>query len=118
MAMEHLYFTVARCENCCSPLFSSFFFSTLWREHRKMADIKTPAVTDTALVESPAASAIVPNEFHDGTDAGKKAFLSTFTAEEDKAIMRKVDRKFLLLIGIIYLFKNVSKNFSRQNNAY
>lgn len=73
-----------------------------------MADSKAATVTDTAVIESPAASEIVSSEFHDGTDAGKKAFLATFTAEEDKAIMRKVDRKFLLLIGIIYLFKNVS----------
>lgn len=73
-----------------------------------MADVKTLAATDTVVVESPAASAVVPNEFHDGTAEGKKAFLATFTAEEDKSIMRKVDRKFLLLIGIIYLFKNVS----------
>ncbi|KAH7061296.1 major facilitator superfamily domain-containing protein [Macrophomina phaseolina] len=72
-----------------------------------MADVKTLAATDTVVVESPAASAVVPNEFHDGTAEGKKAFLATFTAEEDKSIMRKVDRKFLLLIGIIYLFKNV-----------
>lgn len=38
----------------------------------------------------------------------KKAFLSTFTREEDRAIMRKVDRRFLLLIGTMYFIKNVS----------
>lgn len=73
-----------------------------------MTDGKTATATDTAVVDSPAASSIAVNEFHDGTAEGKKAFLASFTAEEDKAIRRKVDRKFLLLIGIIYLFKNVS----------
>lgn len=43
---------------------------------------------------------------HDGTDDGRKAFLATFTADEDKAIMRKVDMRFLWLIGITYLIKN------------
>lgn len=43
---------------------------------------------------------------HDGTEHGKKAFLATFTADEDKAIMRKVDMRFLWLIGITYLIKN------------
>lgn len=43
---------------------------------------------------------------HDGTEQGKKAFLASFTATEDKAIMRKVDWRFLWLIGITYLIKN------------
>jgi hypothetical protein len=38
----------------------------------------------------------------------KEAFLSSFTAAEGKAIMRKVDRRFLLIIGMMYLIKNVS----------
>jgi hypothetical protein len=40
----------------------------------------------------------------------RKVFLESFTAEEDKAIRRKVDRRFLWLIGMIYILKNVSKN--------
>lgn len=41
-------------------------------------------------------------------DAGSKAaFLATFTPQDDKDIMRKVDRRFLLLIGILYMTKNV-----------
>lgn len=47
--------------------------------------------------------------FHDGTEQGKKQFLATFTADEDKAIMRKVDMRFLWLIGITYLIKNSTK---------
>lgn len=43
---------------------------------------------------------------HDGTEHGKKEFLASFTASEDKAIMRKVDLRFLWLIGITYLIKN------------
>lgn len=43
---------------------------------------------------------------HDGTEQGKKDFLASFTAAEDKAIMRKVDWRFLWLIGITYLIKN------------
>jgi hypothetical protein len=40
-------------------------------------------------------------------EAERKAFLATFTAEEDKAIRRKVDWRFLWLIGLIYIIKNV-----------
>lgn len=38
---------------------------------------------------------------------GKAAFLATFTPQDDKDIMRKVDKRFLLLIGILYMTKNV-----------
>lgn len=37
----------------------------------------------------------------------KAAFLSTFTAAEEKMIMRKVDKCFILLTGIMYLIKQV-----------
>lgn len=42
-----------------------------------------------------------------GSSPDKAAFLATFTEEENKAIMKKVDRRFLLLIGILYLTKNL-----------
>ena len=32
-----------------------------------------------------------------------EAFLGTFTAEEHNSIMRKVDRRFLLRIGLMYM---------------
>lgn len=35
------------------------------------------------------------------------AFLASFSVEEDKAIRRKVDRRFLWLIGLMYIIKNV-----------
>jgi hypothetical protein len=38
----------------------------------------------------------------------RKAFLSSFSPEEDKAIRRKVDMRFLWLIGLMYIIKNVS----------
>lgn len=37
----------------------------------------------------------------------REAFLSSFTAEEDRKIMRKVDKRFLLLIGLMYILKNI-----------
>lgn len=42
------------------------------------------------------------------SSADRKAFLATFTSEEDKAIRRKVDWRFLWLIGLMYIIKNVS----------
>jgi hypothetical protein len=46
-------------------------------------------------------------------EAGSKAaFLATFTPQDDKDVMRKVDRRFLLLIGILYMTKNVSTHLS------
>lgn len=40
----------------------------------------------------------------------RTAFLATFTAEEEKKIMQKVDNRFLILIGFMFMFKNVSVN--------
>lgn len=37
----------------------------------------------------------------------KAQFLSQFTAEDDRRIMRKVDRRVLLLMGIMYLLKQI-----------
>ncbi|EHK97616.1 putative tartrate transporter [Glarea lozoyensis 74030] len=37
----------------------------------------------------------------------RKAFLSSFSPEEDKAIRRKVDMRFLWLIGLMYIIKNI-----------
>lgn len=43
---------------------------------------------------------------HDGTEQEKKAFVASCSAADDKAIMRKVDWRFLWLIGITYLIKS------------
>lgn len=48
----------------------------------------------------------------------KEAFLATFTPQDDKAVMRKVDRRFLLLIGILYMTKNVSATPLRSSAGY
>lgn len=40
----------------------------------------------------------------------KAAFLATFTAEDEKRIMRKVDMRFVFLAGIMYLIKQVSSH--------
>ncbi|KAF7189163.1 MFS transporter prlL [Pseudocercospora fuligena] len=37
----------------------------------------------------------------------REAFLASFTQKDDRAIMKKVDRRFLLLIGILYMTKNI-----------
>lgn len=37
------------------------------------------------------------------------AFLASFSPEEDKAIRRKVNRRFLWLIGLMYIIKNVRR---------
>ena len=37
----------------------------------------------------------------------KAAFLSTFTSEEEKAIMHKVNKRFFVLIGLMYMVKQV-----------
>lgn len=45
-------------------------------------------------------------------------FLSSFTQEENKAIMRKVDRRFLILIGLMYVIKNVSISAMSQQEKW
>jgi hypothetical protein len=41
------------------------------------------------------------------TEERRKALLLSFTAEDDKRIRRKIDRRFLGLIGMMYLIKQV-----------
>lgn len=41
-------------------------------------------------------------------EEARVAFLATFSAEESKSIMRKVDRRFFILIGVMFMFKSVS----------
>lgn len=42
----------------------------------------------------------------DDPDA-KATFLTTFTADEAKVILRKMDRKFLVVIGLMYMIRQV-----------
>lgn len=53
---------------------------------------------DVTEVSSTQSSHIQPQTIEEA--GGKANFLATFTPQDDKAIMRKVDRRFLLLIGI------------------
>jgi hypothetical protein len=63
-------------------------------------------VQDDAMDVSSAQSSLPQNIEEAG---GKAAFLATFTPQDDKDIMRKVDKRFLLLIGILYMTKNASR---------
>lgn len=48
-----------------------------------------------------------PTETVQAADDHRTTFLSTFTAEDEKRIMRKVNRRFLLLIALMNLVKQV-----------
>lgn len=43
----------------------------------------------------------------DDAEAHRRAFLSRFTADDDHRIMRKVDWRFLPLMGLMYLIKQI-----------
>jgi hypothetical protein len=66
---------------------------------------KTPVQDDATEVSS--TQSPLPQNIEEA--GSKAAFLATFTPQDDKAIMRKVDKRFLLLIGILYMTKNVSQ---------
>lgn len=53
------------------------------------------------------ASVVTLDSSQSDAAADPRAFLASFSAEEDKAIRRKVDRRFLWLIGLMYIIKNV-----------
>lgn len=53
-------------------------------------------------------SVATPDSLHSDAAVDRIAFLSSFSPEEDKAIRRKVDWRFLWLIGMMYIIKNVS----------
>ena len=42
----------------------------------------------------------------------RAAFLSTFSANDSRAIMAKVDRKFFWLLGIMFIIKQVRSYFT------
>lgn len=44
----------------------------------------------------------------DAVDDARVAFLDTFTPEEQKTLVRKLDYRILLTVGVIYLVKQVS----------
>ena len=62
-------------------------------------------------------NAAVNHQSLDGSNHGEAAptsraeFLSTFTPEEERKIIRKVDYRLLLLCGVIYMVKQVCVQF-------
>ncbi|TVY91632.1 putative transporter [Lachnellula willkommii] len=52
-------------------------------------------------------SVATPDSLHSDVAVDRIAFLSSFSPEEDKAIRRKVDWRFLWLIGMMYIIKNI-----------
>jgi hypothetical protein len=60
-------------------------------------------------------SVATPDSLHSNEAIDRVAFLSSFSPEEDKAIRRKVDFRFLWLIGLMYIIKNV-RNFTHGIN--
>jgi len=58
---------------------------------------KFPAQDDAT--EASSTQSPIPQNVEEA--GGKAAFLATFTPQDDKDIMRKVDKRFLLLIGIL-----------------
>jgi hypothetical protein len=71
--------------------------SSLPKDVELHAPEKAPAIYEDAMHSG------APSSFSDY----RTTFLSSFSAAEDKAIMRKVDRRFLLLIGLMYMLKNI-----------
>ena len=70
---------------------------------------------DKAIVEKNTSNVASNNTVKDtNSDAAsenlRETFLASFTAAEDKKIMRKVDQRFLLLIGLMYMLKNIDYN--------
>lgn len=47
----------------------------------------------------------------------KARFLETFSAAEGEAIMKKVDRQFFVLIGLMYMIKQVSSKYSDSKHS-
>lgn len=67
-------------------------------------DAATPA-RNVPSINGDAESGLKPNLREDAD--GRQAFLSTFTATDSKKIMSKVDRRFFIMIGLMFMIKNV-----------
>lgn len=64
-------------------------------------------VPSTATNLQPDVARAAEATLRDDPDA-RATFLASFTAEDEKRIMKKVDRRFLILIGLMYMVKQVS----------
>ena len=76
--------------------------SSLGEGHNDTETGKAPSIniTDLSALED------LSRDLRSDPEA-RAAFLATFSAEEERAIMRKVDVRFCLLIGIMFMVKNV-----------
>lgn len=63
--------------------------------------------SDLAKAKIQGSSVVTLDSSQSDAAADPIAFLASFSPEEDKAIRRKVDRRFLWLIGLMYIIKNV-----------
>ena len=70
-----------------------------------LADVEAKGTAPGVQVTADLKGESPPSSLNEREDV--EAFLSTFSAEEHKSIMRKVDRRFLLLIGLMYMLKNI-----------
>jgi hypothetical protein len=75
--------------------------------------VETPSESDTVaggvakVGVEPTLTEVHPNVENGSSHEDRAAFLSTFSPEEEKAIMRKVDYRLLALFGVIYMVKQV-----------
>jgi hypothetical protein len=76
--------------------------SSLGDDDSAVNNDKTPPITTTDMSALEDLSRDLRRE-----PEARAAFLATFSAEEEKKIMRKVDIRFCLLIGVMFMVKNV-----------
>lgn len=68
------------------------------------------AKADTGISSSSTEGSDVGLPVLEDGHGNREAFLASFSADENKRIMRKVDRKFLFIIGMMYILKNVRES--------
>lgn len=73
--------------------------------------VATPPEIDSKVAHAATSSTKSSDDglptYVEGSPESRELFLASFSAEENHRIMRKVDRKFLLIIGMMYILKNI-----------
>jgi len=64
-------------------------------------------VSEPIITDHVSSSSAISSPENVAEAGSREAFLATFSPQDDKMIMKKVDRRFLLLIGILYMTKNI-----------
>jgi hypothetical protein len=85
--------------------FFSFFCVSFYQALAITEDRAEMAAEELHDAKDPEASTTAVSELD--TQAARQEFLSRFTAEDDRRIMRKVDWRFLPLMGFMYLLKQI-----------